>query len=276
MLHLIPRRTNDMSGRPLRTALCCLVLASIAAAGDDAPVHPLDPALELGRAVERNILKNVSDYTCTLVKVDRIDGKLREREEIQIKVRIPKEECGVVVQKFSIFLEYLSPPKLKGRKVLFIEGENDGKMYVKVGGRAPSFLHVKDYPDSERVLATSRYPVTDLGFQHLAKTLLNRAEQSRDADPRGENTEVAITAGVLVEDRPCTRIRVLRPVRQAEQHHIDELYIDEALQVPVQMIAYDWPDTPGGEPVLLESYTYLDVRLNVGLPDSDFSRSAVK
>ncbi len=265
-----------MFQRTLRTALCYLVLTAVTPAGDDAPRHTLDPALDLGRGVERRILEKVSDYSCKLVKIDRIDGDLREPEEIQIKVRIPKEEGGVVVQKYSIFLEYLSPSKLKGRKVLFIEGENDGKMYVKVGGRAPGFLHVKDYPDSARVLSTSRYPVTDLGFQHLAKTLLDRAERSRQADPDGDNTEVSITPGVLVEDRSSTRIRVFRPKRQADQHHIDELYIDDSLQVPVRMIAYDWPETPGGEPVLLESYTYTDVRLNVGLPDSDFTRSAVK
>ena len=265
-----------MSRRTARTALCYLALSAVAAAGDEAVAHPLDPALELGRTVERHILEEVSDYSCTLVKIDRIDGELRDPETIQIKVRIPKEEDGVVVQKFSIFLEYLSPPKLKGRKVLFIEGENDGKMYVKVGGRAPGFLHIKDFPDSQRVLSASRYPVTDLGFQHLTKTLLDRAEQSRDADPEGLNTEVSITPGVLVEDRLCTRIRVLRPDRQPEQHHIDELYIDDVLQVPVRLLAYDWPETPGGEPVLLESYTYTDMRLNVGLTDLDFARSAVK
>jgi hypothetical protein len=253
-----------------------LALAAITPAEDDAPKHPLDPALELGRAAERHILQEVRDYSCKLVKIDRIDGDLREPEEIRVKVRIPKEEGGVVVQKYSIFLEYLSPSKLKGRKVLFIEGENDGKMFVKVGGRAPSFLHVKDYPDSARVLSTSRYPVTDLGFQHLAKTLLDRAERNRDADPDGKNTDVSITPGILVEGRSCTRIRVLRPERQAEQHHIDELYIDDTLRVPVRMLAFDWPEAPGGEPVLLESYTYTDVRLNVGLPDSDFARSAVK
>jgi len=260
----------------LRPVLCFVVLPIGALAAGDSPKHPLDPALELGRAMGRHIANDVNDYVCKLSKIDRIDGELREREEIQIKVRIPKEKDGAVTQKFSIFLEYVSPAKLKGRKVLFIEGENDGKMYVKVGGRAPGFLHVKDYPDSARVLSASRYPVTDLGFQHLAKTLLDRAERSREGDPGGHNTEVSITRGVLVEKRPATRIRVLRPKRQAELHHIVELYIDDDLQIPTRLTAYDWPEAPGGDPVLLESYTYTDVRLNVGLPDSDFTRVAVQ
>lgn len=225
--------------------------------------------------MERHIVSDISDYTCTLTKIDRINGGLRDPEEIQIKVRIPKEKDGAVVQKFSIYLEYVSPPKLKGRKVLYIEGENDGKMIVKVGGRLPSFLHVKDYPNSARVLSESRYPVTDLGFQHLGKTLLDREDRSREGDPDGRNTEVAITH-VIVEKRPATLIRVVRLNRQADLNHIDELYIDDEWQIPTKLMAYDYPDKPGDEPVLLESYTYTDVQLNIGLPDSDFAQSVVK
>jgi hypothetical protein len=160
--------------------------------------------------------------------------------------------------------------------VLFIEGENDGKMLVKVGGLAPSFLHVKDFPDSPKVLSASRYPVTDLGFHHLMKTMLDREERSRAGDPTGRNTDVKITHGALVEKRPSTCIRVLRHERQADLPHIVELYIDEDWQVPTRLVGYDWPEKSGAEPVLLESYTYQDVHLNVGLPDSDFTKKAVK
>lgn len=257
--------------------LLALPLSSAVMADDNDPSpHPLDPALELGRDVQRHILDNISDYTCTLVKVDRIDGELRDPERLQIKVRIPKVEDGVVVQPFSVFVEYLSPQNVAGRKVLFIEGENDDKMIVKVGGHAPRFLQVKVYPDSDRALSATRYPVTDLGFQRLANTLLDRAERSREADPTGQNTEVTITPGILVEDRPCTRIRVVLRERQDGLYHINELYIDEAMRVPLRLTGYDWPETPGGEPVLLESYTYTDLQLNVGLPDSSFTRSALR
>jgi hypothetical protein len=265
-----------MSLRRLPPVFCFLVLSTGTLAAADPPKHPLDPAIELGRAMEQHIINDISDYTCKLTKIDRIDGELRAQEEIQIKVRIPKEKDGSVVQKFSIYLEYISPSKLKGRKILYVEGENDGKMCVKVGGFAPGFLHVKDYPDSVRVLSESRYPVTDLGFQHLGKTLLDREERSREGDPDGHNTEVTITRDVPVGDRPTTRVRVVRLKRQGDLNHIDELYIDDEWQIPIRLIAYDWPATPGAKPPLLESYTYSDVRLNVGLPDSDFTRDAVK
>jgi hypothetical protein len=40
--------------------------------------------------------------------------------------------------------------------------------------------------------------------------------------------------------------------------------------VPVHYEAYDWPKQPGEPPVLLERYTYTDLKLNPGLTDADF------
>ena len=36
-----------------------------------------------------------------------------------------------------------------------------------------------------------------------------------------------------------------------------------------------WPREEGGRPVLMEEYTYLDLKLNVGLTDADFSQSSL-
>ena len=40
--------------------------------------------------------------------------------------------------------------------------------------------------------------------------------------------------------------------------------------MPIHYEAYDWPAQTGGEPVLLESYTYSDLKFNVDLKDEDF------
>ena len=42
------------------------------------------------------------------------------------------------------------------------------------------------------------------------------------------------------------------------------------MNVPIRYAAYSWPKDPGGKPVLEEEYTYLDVKLNVGLGEIDF------
>ena len=46
--------------------------------------------------------------------------------------------------------------------------------------------------------------------------------------------------------------------------------MDDELDLPIRHAAYDWPDEEGGKPVLLEEYTYVNLRLNADLTDWDF------
>jgi hypothetical protein len=50
------------------------------------------------------------------------------------------------------------------------------------------------------------------------------------------------------------------------------VYFDKQHHLPIRIEAYDWP-RPGGPPQgdLLESYSYADLRLNVGLGDEAFN-----
>ena len=48
--------------------------------------------------------------------------------------------------------------------------------------------------------------------------------------------------------------------------------MDDELQLPIRYASYDWPAAPGQEPPLLEEYTYLNMKVNVGLTDADFDR----
>ncbi len=51
------------------------------------------------------------------------------------------------------------------------------------------------------------------------------------------------------------------------------VYIDQELGLPIRFEAYDWPDGPDAEPVLVEEYSYTDLKVNVGLSDHDFDVS---
>jgi hypothetical protein len=41
--------------------------------------------------------------------------------------------------------------------------------------------------------------------------------------------------------------------------------------VPIRYEAYDWPARQGGDPVLLEEYTYMNLQINQGFTDADFN-----
>ena len=174
-------------------------------------------------------------------------------------------------------MQFLGPAQYKDRKVLYIAGQNDGKMLVRNGGKRFSYVTVKIAPDSDAALRESRYPITEMSLGTVARRMIEKAEDDLRYDPQARNTEVSFFLGTKVEGRSCTRIHVKHPVRDADfSFHIAEVYVDDTLNVPIRVEGYDWPASDAAEPLLLEEYTFTRLRLNVGLKDSDFSPSLLQ
>ncbi len=51
-----------------------------------------------------------------------------------------------------------------------------------------------------------------------------------------------------------------------------QFFLDNELRVPIHYDAYKWPREPGEDPPLEESYTYRDLKINVGLTASEFDQ----
>ena len=74
-----------------------------------------------------------------------------------------------------------------------------------------------------------------------------------------------------VNGRVCTVFEITHPVpRRNFQFHKTIVFIDDELNVPIRFENYSWPTERGGKPVLEEEYTYINLKLNKGLLDSDF------
>ena len=74
-----------------------------------------------------------------------------------------------------------------------------------------------------------------------------------------------------------TCIQVVHPVpRKNFTFNVARVYVDDELNLPVRYESYDWPDKPGGKPILLEEYTYTDIKMNNGFSDMDFSENNPK
>ena len=66
-------------------------------------------------------------------------------------------------------------------------------------------------------------------------------------------------------------IQIEHPVARKEfATHITRIFLDNELRVPIHYDAYLWPETPGQAPPLDASYTYANLKLNVGLAARDF------
>jgi len=49
-----------------------------------------------------------------------------------------------------------------------------------------------------------------------------------------------------------------------------QIFIDLDLLLPLKYASFGWPKSEGGALELLEEYTYMDLKLNVGLGEKDF------
>jgi outer membrane lipoprotein-sorting protein len=74
-----------------------------------------------------------------------------------------------------------------------------------------------------------------------------------------------------VNGRVCSCVQVVHPVpRRNFRFHLARVFIDDELLIPIRYEAYDWPHEEGGQPVLMEEYTYMNVKINNGFTDADF------
>ncbi len=229
--------------------------------------HPLESVIDTALRYQQQIRQEISDYTCYLVKRERIGGELLEPEHMFVKFRAPHElEDGQRIP-FSIYARVLAPKRIANREVLFVKGRYRGDMLVTRGGRRHTKLTLQIDPEGGVAMRDNRYALTDFGMDNLLTRLINVAK----ADLAYDECQVRVLRGARVDGRSCTAYTVTHPVPRAYfRYHLAQVFVDDQLQVPVRFASYSWPATPGDDPVLEEEYTYRYLKLNVGLTDEDF------
>ena len=234
--------------------------------------HPLDPALEMAANALAKIDSSIRDYTCTIVKQERVNGVVLEPEYMFAKIRNRQMEGNRVVVPFSVYMKFLKPAAIKGREVIYIENQNAGKLVAHEGGLKGKFLPtVWLKPEGTLAMRKNRYPITEIGIVTLTKRLIERGNLDRQhADCTVEFKRATINK------RKCTCLQLQHPVRRPHfDFYVERVFIDDEMGVPVRYEAYDWPPREGSQPQLIEAYTYLNMRLNVGLTDMDFNHENV-
>lgn len=226
--------------------------------------HPLEPVLKMAYRGLEEMTKNIADYTATLVKRERINGKLGEYQYAFLKVRN---------QPLSVYMYFLSPANIRGREVIYVAGQNidrRGKTQLvahDVGLRG--LITVDLDPESPLAMEGQKYPIHKIGIRNLTQELIDHGEK----DKKFDECDVKFFKGAKVQDRTCTCLQVVHPHRRPHfRFHLARVYIDDEYQIPIRYESYLWPTQEGGGPVLDEEYTYMKLKLNAGLKDADFDR----
>lgn len=220
--------------------------------------HPLDPAIELMMRCRQRYAQ-IADYSATLVKQEALGDKPAAPHYLQMKCRR---------QPFSIYFKWIQPEA--GKEAIFVEGQNGDRIVTHGTGLAKALagtIHID--PDSSLARKGNRHSIREAGIGNMIEKLISRWNFER----QHQETEVAF-GSVRINGRPCYRITTVHPYPDSGKFmfHTLVVYVDIQELLPIRLEGYAYGPQAGRTPgPLLECYTYLDLRLNTGASDLDFS-----
>ncbi len=245
----------------LSSAAWLLMLAPVGqAVPPPAPAaHPMDEPLRLLEKAQQ-AFATVQDYSCTMIKQERLGGTLSQPQIITLMVK---------QQPFSVYMKWHQPKTCVGQEACYVEGKNNGQMRVRSAGILGSVGFVSVDPTDPRAKKTSNHLITESGLSNL----MNRF-QDRWASEKKFNRVLVKVGEYEYNKRRCTRVETAyRENVPGAPFYRGVVYFDKELSVPIRVELYDWPRSgapAGGE--LIETYSYINLKLNVNLPADTFNK----
>ena len=218
----------------------------------------IDDAIELA-GTHRTGLKQVKDYTAVFTKTELVGNKVI-KQSMDIKCRH---------EPFSVYLHNRFG-KEGSREVLYVTGANDGDLLVHERGFLASLVGTQKLKlDDTLVMAENRYPITDFGVARIVDKSLDTWQAEKKSDL--QNIEVRIYSQAKIGATPCEMIEVTRKHKKADFHcSLTRVYFVSESKLPIRAEQFGWPEKTGDKPPLIEVYDYADIKVNVGLTDTDF------
>jgi hypothetical protein len=195
-----------------------------------------------------------SDYTCTLVKQERLAGRLGEPQTI---------DCKFMENPFSVVLKWVDNPD-RADRVIFVKGKYGDQMLARPSKALFRMIVpvAKRKPDGEEAMRSTLRPVNRFGFGNSLKAL---EEVYRQAEQAGDLKEEFGGYGTpeVTGRKSAILIRHLPPTADYPAAKTIT-YIDLEYLVPTIVEGYDWDGN------LTCRYVFKDIKFNVGLTEDDF------
>ncbi|HBI42535.1 MAG TPA: hypothetical protein DDY78_06710 [Planctomycetales bacterium] len=202
--------------------------------------------------------EKVTDYTCTLVKKERINGQLTPDHVVAMSVHN---------EPFSVNLRWIEPKNMVGQEACYVTGRNDGKMRAKSAGFLGAIGFMSIDPTDPRALKTSKHAITEAGIGNMIQCFADNWEIERQLNL----TQVHI-GEYQYNKRRCIGVETIHPTNPDNQFHTYRtiLYFDKNNGLPIRMECYDWPHRQGEAGELTEVVSFANLRLNVGVDEAMF------
>jgi outer membrane lipoprotein-sorting protein len=198
----------------------------------------------------------VQDYTATFLKKERDPqpaGDLWPLETIELKFARP----------FRVYMKWLAGPSA-GQEILYVDSENDNKLLVRPARRPISVWLNRD---CNRLKRRNRHVITEVGLGYLIEQLVQNVDRAWAA-----GVARIVDHGIEREGGTSRRKLELSVSGSSEAYYAARtlLWIDTVMGLPVRADMFDRKGQ------LVESYTYNDLRINVGLGRDAFDRHNAK
>lgn len=195
---------------------------------------------------------NFPGYTCTFVKQEVINGRMKEEQEIKVKFK---------EAPFSVAMEWLTNPPA-GDRVIYIEGKYSGQMLVRPTNLLARKLcpTAKRSPDGPDAMQNTLRPVNLFGFKKCLQSLKDVYVQAAKAgDLRQE-----FGGFKKIGDRQTIELIRWLPAKDDYPAKKTITYIDLEWFVPIEIYGENWDDQ------FQCRYLYKDVDFGAALTDADF------
>lgn len=194
----------------------------------------------------KNRVDCLSDYTLTITSQERVGGNLLPEATMLVKFKRP----------LSLYIKNLTGKHIN-REIIYVQGRNSNKMIVSSGGIFGG-ITARISPDNVLTKRESRHTVTEAGLPNLMARMISILEKQ-------EKTTACRPTVTYLGDDSCSSKKVIRVrIENSSYAPKTEIALDAATLLPASITSYD------ADGSLLESYTYHDIKTNVGLTDADF------
>lgn len=194
----------------------------------------------------------IQDYSAKLYKEELSKEGKWEKEILDFRFKKP----------FKVRIKWIKGHK-KDREVVFVEGENNNKIQVKLAGIISILLHkISVDPNSDMARDESGHTIREAGLGHMTDEILKVTEE---AQKKGD-----LTLNLLEKEKNSDGsgeiLKIERKVPHGKGYATDRLiiYVDENLGIPVGVERYD----ANGK--LFGKYYYHELKTNQGLKDEEF------
>jgi len=191
--------------------------------------------------------KKINDYTATFQKKELVDGKWVE-ETLDFKFKKP----------FKVKIKWIAGPK-KGQRAVFVEGDNDNKVLIKLGGVFGTIVpKLRLDPDGELAKDNSNRSIRQAGIGYMLNSIWEVTQQAF------KNRDLSLK--LIEEDSDSKLMKIERRVPPNKDYPNVRavIIIDQSLGIPIGIETYDSKDRLKG------SYYYEELNANINLSDDEF------